>query len=165
MTLMGFSHVFYLVFRKGRIVGTPTRQFVQILHTGGNHWVTASNLFAENNEVLHLWQPLNNVGQQYWTGLIMDVKAKGTPICGHVSYCSAATVACLQLDLHMHYAATLAWELSVPWGSDEGRLLKCFRTGKIEFKIEAKLRNIAYLQNDAVKWFDMRCACSMGCPV
>ncbi len=44
-------------------------------------------------------------------------------------------------------------------------LLKCFRTGKIEFKIEAKLRNIAYLQNDAVKWFDMRCACSMGCPV
>ncbi len=68
--------------------------------------MTASNLFAENNEVCFMTASQTMLDSNTEQA-IMDVKAKGTPICGHVSYCSAATVACLQLDLHMHYAATL----------------------------------------------------------
>ncbi len=45
------STLLFSVLHNGGVVGTPSRQFVQILHTGGNHWVTASNLFCPKNQV------------------------------------------------------------------------------------------------------------------
>ncbi|XP_056623672.1 uncharacterized protein LOC130436759 [Triplophysa dalaica] len=45
------STLLFSALETGGVVGTPTRPFVQILHIGGSHWVTASNLFAGNNEV------------------------------------------------------------------------------------------------------------------
>lgn len=98
----------FSVLGRGGIVGTPTMPFVQILHTGGNHWVTASNLFAGNNEICiydSLSTMLDNNTEQALSWMLRPnlwscfLLFSNKPI--------AATVACLQLDLHMHSAATL----------------------------------------------------------
>ncbi len=63
------SSLLFSVSERGGIVGTPTRQFVQILHTGGNHWVTASNLFATS--LLKIMRfAFMTASQQCWTAIL-----------------------------------------------------------------------------------------------
>ncbi|KAL6478912.1 hypothetical protein MHYP_G00123450 [Metynnis hypsauchen] len=48
----GFQSVLlYSGLQSGGIVGTPQGHFVQLLNTGGNHWVTTSNVFCEHNQI------------------------------------------------------------------------------------------------------------------
>lgn len=50
--IIGFqSTLLFSALQNGGIVGNPSRQFIQILHTANNHWLTVSNLFCRTNEV------------------------------------------------------------------------------------------------------------------
>lgn len=65
------STLLFSVLHNGGVVGTPSGQFVQILHTGGNHWVTASNLFCPKKSGLHIRQSVNSDVQQRKTNPVL----------------------------------------------------------------------------------------------
>ncbi|XP_056120630.1 uncharacterized protein LOC130097713 [Rhinichthys klamathensis goyatoka] len=77
------SSVLFSVLHDGGIVGTPSSPFVQILHTGGNHWVTASNLFCRDNQVCiydSLSTMLNNKDKQILSWLLRPMEDQFTII-------------------------------------------------------------------------------------
>ncbi|XP_049324594.1 uncharacterized protein LOC125784832 isoform X1 [Astyanax mexicanus] len=45
------SSLLFSALRRGGIVGTPRKPFVQILNINDNHWIAASNIFCGSNEV------------------------------------------------------------------------------------------------------------------
>ncbi len=141
-------------------MGTPTRQFVQILHTGGNHWVTASNLFAENNEVCIYDSLSTMLGSNTEQALSWMLRPKE-----HQFVVMFPTV---QQQTNSSNCGLLAIGFAYALCSNirpencqfrEGRmraeLIKCFRTGKIEFKIEAKLRKQKFRQTTV----SVHCVC------
>ncbi|XP_028423773.1 uncharacterized protein LOC114548183 [Perca flavescens] len=77
------SSVLFSVLHKGGILGIPSSPFVQILHTGDNHWVTASNMFCWNNQVCiydSLSTVLYNKDKQVLSWLIRPKEDKFTVI-------------------------------------------------------------------------------------
>ncbi len=55
------STLLFSVLHNGGVVGTPSGQFVQILHTGSNHWVTASNRFCPPKNQVCIYDSLSTV--------------------------------------------------------------------------------------------------------
>lgn len=138
------SSLLFSALDNGGVVGTPTRQFVQILHTGGNHWVTASNLFAEKNEVC-LYDSLSTVMDKN-TELALswllrpkeDQFVVKFPAVQQQTNCSN----CGLLAIGFAYALCRnirPENCRFREGRMRAELIKSFRTGKIEFNIEAKL--------------------------
>lgn len=138
------SSLLFSVLQKGGIVGTPNRQFVQILHTGGNHWVTASNLFASNNEVCiydSLSTMLDNNTQQALSWLLRPkedqfvVTFPAVQQQNNTSNCGLFAIA---------FAYALCRKIrpencKFREGRMRAELIKSFRTRSIQFKIEAQL--------------------------
>lgn len=159
MTLMGFSLLFS-VLERGGIVGTPTRQFVQILHTGGNHWVTASNRFAENNEVCiydSLSTMLDSNTEQALSWMLRPKEHQFVVTFPTVQQQTNSSN-CDLLAIGFEYAlcSNIRPEnCQFREGRMRAELIKCFRTGKIEFKIEATLRKQKFRQTTV----SVHCVC------
>ncbi|KAM3591293.1 uncharacterized protein V6R79_026235 [Siganus canaliculatus] len=45
------SCLFFQCLHQGGVVGTPDKPFAQVLNVNDNHWITASNIFCEKNEL------------------------------------------------------------------------------------------------------------------
>lgn len=50
----------YQNLHQGSVVGTPQKQFVQIININDNHWITASNIFCGTNEI-SIYDSMNTV--------------------------------------------------------------------------------------------------------
>ncbi|XP_066541799.1 uncharacterized protein [Hoplias malabaricus] len=53
------SCLLFSALHRGSIVGTPVKPFVQVLNINDNHWITASNIFCQPNEVC-IYDSLNS---------------------------------------------------------------------------------------------------------
>jgi len=125
-------------------VGTsPTRPFVQILHTGGNHWVTASNLFAGKNEVRiydSLSTNLDTNTEQALSWMLRPKEDQFTVMFPTVQQTNSSN--CGLLAIGFAYALCINMR---PENCQfcEGRMrpdfLKCFRTGTLEAQNTAKI--------------------------
>ncbi len=138
------SCLLFSVLERGGIVGTPTRQFVQILHTGGNHWGTASNLFAENNEVCiydSLSTMLDSNTEQALSWMLRPKEHQFVVVFPTVQQqTNSSNCGLLAIGFAYALCSNIRPEnCQFREGRMRAELIKCFRTGKIELKIEAKL--------------------------
>lgn len=132
--IIGFqSTLLFSALQNGGIVGNPSRQFIQILHTANNHWLTVSNLFCRTNEVClydSLSTDLDNKdkpAQASWRPIFLvmypDVQQQT-----NFSNCGLFTIACaFALCCNIRPESCMFCE---------GRM--SFRTGKVQFKIEPR---------------------------
>nr|XP_055065582.1 uncharacterized protein LOC129447768 [Misgurnus anguillicaudatus] len=155
------STLLFSVLDKGGIVGTPTRQFVQFLHAGGNHWVTASNLFADKNEVClydSLSTVMDNNAEQALSWLLRPkedqfvVKFPAVQQQTNSSNCGLLAIG---------FAYALCRNIrpencQFREGRMRAELIKSFRTGRIEFKMEAKLQEAKLQKQNTVS---VHCVC------
>lgn len=154
------STLLFGALHNGGIVGTPSGTFIQIVHTGGNHWLTVSNLFCESNQICvydSLSTVLDEKDKQILSWLIRPVDDKFMIIYPAVQQQSNSSNCGL-------FAVAFAFVLSRNLKPEncqfrEGRLrtelLTSFRCGRVRFKLEPR-HSIGALRETTV---DVHCVC------